>query len=82
MADGAESAMEVRYVRDVERAHGLPRGDATGPYARRPRAERHDVGYVEQRVLVELDGELGHEGRAARIRDGRRDRRGATYAAG
>jgi hypothetical protein len=24
VADGAESAMEVRYARDVERAHGLP----------------------------------------------------------
>jgi hypothetical protein len=26
VADGAESAMELRYLRDVERAHGLPRG--------------------------------------------------------
>ena len=44
----------------------------------REAAERHDVAYAEQRVLVELDGELGHEGRGARIRDGRRDRRGAA----
>ncbi len=77
VADGAESAMEVRYVRDVERAHGLPLGvrqlptSVTSP-------ERHDVGYVDQRVLVELDGRLGHEGRDARMRDGRRDRRDAV----
>ena len=77
VAGGAESAMEVRYLRDVERAHGLPHGrrqHASAPGG----AEHHDVAYVEQRVLVELDGELGHEGRGARIRDGRRDRRGAT----
>jgi hypothetical protein len=77
VAGGAESAMEVRYLRDVERAHGLPRGrrqHASAPGS----ATRHDVAYAEQRVLVELDGELGHDGRGARIRDGRRDRRGAT----
>jgi hypothetical protein len=77
VATGAESTMEVRYIRDVERAHGLPRGErqlSASPTS----AARHDVAYAEQRVLVELDGELGHEGRGARIRDGRRDRRGAT----
>ena len=73
---GAHSAMEVRYVRDVERPHGLPVG-------RRQRAtwaqgvRLHDVGYDEQRVLVELDGRLGHESRQSRIHDGIRDRRGA-----
>ncbi len=76
VADGAESAMEVRFVRDVERAHGLPVG-------RRQRAtivsttRVHDVAYEEQRVLVELDGRLGHQG-AARVDDGIRDRRSAT----
>jgi predicted transcriptional regulator of viral defense system/very-short-patch-repair endonuclease len=77
VADGAESTMEVRYVRDVERAHGLPSGrrQLAAPDGGR---ERHDVAYEEQRVLVELDGRLGHEGREERIRDGRRDRRGAT----
>ena len=77
VASGAESTMEVRYLRDVERAHGLPRGErqvSASPTS----AARHDIGYRDQRVLVELDGELGHEGRGARIRDGRRDRRGAT----
>jgi very-short-patch-repair endonuclease len=37
----------------------------------------HDVAYDEQRVLVELDGRLGHEGFEAQRKDGRRDRRGA-----
>jgi very-short-patch-repair endonuclease len=77
VADGAESAMEIRFVRDVERAHGLPHGRrqlSVHPDGR----QIHDVGYVEQRVLVELDGRLGHEGPAARIQDGLRDRRGAT----
>lgn len=77
VADGAESAMELRFLRDVERAHGLPHGLrqlSVHPDGR----QIHDVGYVEQRVLVELDGRLGHEGPAARIQDGMRDRRGAT----
>jgi very-short-patch-repair endonuclease len=77
VADGAESAMEIRFVRDVERAHGLPRGRrqlSVHPDGR----QIHDVGYVEQRVLVELDGRLGHEGPAERVQDGMRDRRGAT----
>jgi hypothetical protein len=74
--DGVESAIEARYRDHVERPHGLPAGvrqlrrDGGG-------RERHDVGYREQRVLVELDGRLGHEGFEAQINDGRRDRRGA-----
>ena len=77
VGNGAESAMEVRYLRDVERAHGLPVGArqmATEP----GRRQRHDVGYPEQRVLVELDGRLGHEARGDRVADGLRDRRSAT----
>ena len=77
VASGAESAMEVRYLRDVQRAHGLPRGQRQAGVTPTS-AARHDVGYHEQKVLVELDGDLGHEGRAARISDGRRDRRGAV----
>ena len=76
-ADGAKSAMEVRFVRDVLRPHGLPIGvrqRSTSP----DRRELHDVGFPEQRVLVELDGRLGHEGREARVQDGRRDRRSAA----
>ncbi len=77
VAGGAESSMEVRFVRDVERAHGLPVGERqlSTEVGRR---SRHDVGYRAQRLLVELDGRLGHEGRAERMADGRRDRRSAT----
>lgn len=76
VSGGAESILEVRYVRDVEQAHGLPRGvaqvsSATGmPW-------RHDIGYPPFRVLVELDGRLGHEGRS-RVADTRRDRGNAA----
>lgn len=69
--------MEIRYVRDVERAHGLPVGIRRFSRTRKDH-QLHDVAYVEQRVLVELDGRLGHEGPEARVKDGIRDRRGAT----
>jgi hypothetical protein len=77
VAEGAESAMEIRYVRDVERAHGLPPGRRQFSPGRDGH-QLHDVAYVEQRVLVELDGRLGHEGADARVKDGTRDRRGAA----
>ena len=76
VADGAESAMEVRFLRDVERAHGLPVGRRQRPTFVTT-ARVHDVAYEEQRVLVELDGRLGHHG-AARVSDGIRDPRSAT----
>lgn len=56
---GAESALEVRYLHHVERAHGLPAGQ------RQVRVSAHtrtDVGYLDHMVLVELDGRLGHDG--------------------
>ena len=76
VADGAESAMEVRFLRDVERAHGLPMGRRQRPTVVTT-TRVHDVAYEGQRVLVELDGRLGHQG-AARVGDGIRDRRSAT----
>lgn len=70
VALGVESGLELRYLRDVERAHCLPDG-------RRQRyggglRHRTDVGYDDFALLVELDGRLGHEG-AGRFRDYRRD---------
>lgn len=76
---GAESAMEIRYLRDVERAHGLPRGrrqvldQGAGGHPR-----LRDVAYPDQRVIVELDGRLGHDQAADRVNDGRRDRDSAV----
>ena len=77
IAEGAESAMEIRYLRDVERAHGLPRGRRQFS-TRRDGSALHDIGYLVERVVVELDGRLGHEGPDARVKDGIRDRRGAA----
>lgn len=56
---GAQSAMEARYLRDVERAHGLPRG------VRQRSVVAHkftDVLYEQYRLVVELDGVVGHWG--------------------
>jgi very-short-patch-repair endonuclease len=67
---GAQSPLEVRYLRDVERAHGLPRSRRQ---LHRGRAgARHDLGYREFGLIVELDGRLGHVGEG-RFRDLRRD---------
>ncbi|SEQ38157.1 type IV toxin-antitoxin system AbiEi family antitoxin domain-containing protein [Microlunatus flavus] len=69
VAEGAESPLELRYLRDVERRHGLPRG-------RRQRRTAtpgiRDVLYRDFGVVVELDGKLGHEG-VGRFRDMSRD---------
>jgi hypothetical protein len=36
VAGGAESAMELRFLRDVERAHGLPTGRRQSGWSSRP----------------------------------------------
>jgi len=66
--EGAESPLELRYLHDVERAHGLPRGrrqhrSSSGKDVR-------DVLYDEYATIVELDGSV-HALR--RLRDMRRD---------
>ena len=69
VAEGAESPLELRYLRDVERRHRLPGGKRQ----RRTRSPgRRDVLYPEFRVVVELDGRKGHEGEG-RFRDMARD---------
>lgn len=68
VAEGAQSALELRYLQDVERAHYLPRGTRQ-VRAWRGRAFR-DVRYDEFSTLVELDGQL-HA--LDRHRDARRD---------
>jgi hypothetical protein len=70
VAAGAESPLEMKFLHQVERPHGLPRGNR--------QRRRHglpylsDVGYDEYQVLVELDGRTGHEG-VERFRDMSRD---------
>lgn len=67
---GARSWLEIRYLHDVERAHGLPRGDRQSPSHDR-RCWR-DILYTPYRLVVELDGRIGHEGEG-KFRDMRRD---------
>jgi hypothetical protein len=75
VAQGAESPLEFRYLRVVERPHGLPRGARQ----RRRLGLRHvsDVGYDAYQLLVELDGRAGHEA-DGRFRDMARDNRFAA----
>lgn len=74
VALGVESPLELRYLRDVERAHGLPPGERQ---QHRPDLPfRRDVVYRPYGVVVELDGRLGHEG-DGRFRDMGRDNRTA-----
>ncbi|MFT4163630.1 MAG: type IV toxin-antitoxin system AbiEi family antitoxin domain-containing protein [Microlunatus sp.] len=68
--EGSESPLELGYLRDVERPHGLPRGRRQA--SRLGLSHVSDVGYDLWSLLVELDGRDGHieEGR---FRDRRRD---------
>ncbi|HEY1616493.1 MAG TPA: hypothetical protein VGG25_02685 [Streptosporangiaceae bacterium] len=57
---GAHSVLEYRYVRGVERPHGLP-GGVRQARARRGRAVIYrDVLYEEYALAVELDGQAAH----------------------
>ena len=77
VADGAESALELAYLRDVERPHGLPRGNRQRSRLGLPYCS--DVGYDEHDLLVELDGRDGHRD-VGRFRDMQRDNRFAVRA--
>ena len=69
VAAGIESPLEFRYLRDVERPHGLPHADRQDHHGS---PFRRDVAYRRFRLVVELDGRLGHEG-MGRFRDMWRD---------
>jgi very-short-patch-repair endonuclease len=69
---GAQSPLELRYFRDVERRHGLPRGDRQVPVERGAARQYLDVRYTGYAVVVELDGVLAHS-LENRNRDARRD---------
>lgn len=58
---GDHSALEHRYERDVERAHGLPEAERQVPFVKPDGAEgRRDRVYRAHHVVVELDGTLYH----------------------
>lgn len=79
VATGTCSVLEHRYLTDVERPHGLPRGlrQVVG-YDESGRRMFRDVVYGRKRprrwrMLVELDGRLGHSSTRDRDRDMERD---------
>lgn len=76
VADGVHSPLEHRYLRDVERAHGLPTAKRQAHAVQGGRGIRRDVFYREFGVIVELDGKLSHADR--RLQDNRRDNAAAA----
>lgn len=60
VADGTRSVLERRYMRDVERAHGLPEGERQLREDTSSGVVHRDVRYRSERTLVELDGAFGH----------------------
>lgn len=76
---GVESALERRYLRDVERAHRLPVAERQVREATQVvdgeviRVVRRDVRYRRYSALVELDGVLGHAAALDRWSDLDRD---------
>lgn len=77
IADGAHSALELRYVRRVERAHGLPPSQRQVRRVRGRRTEYKDALYTEFGVGVETDGAVAHPPEA-HWRDRHRDNAAAV----
>ena len=59
--DGIHSGLELRYARDVERAHGLPAAQRQARREIAGRAHYRDNWYAEYRVCVEVDGPAFHQ---------------------
>lgn len=85
VAEGAQSPLERRYLRDVERAHGLPRGERqVREVVRLVEGEVlrwvvRDVRYRAQRTLLELDGRIGHSASLDKWADLQRDLEAAVH---
>ena len=79
VASGVHSPLENRYVRDVERAHGLPtpKRQAQAQAEQRGRVIYRDARYREYGVVVELDGRASHPDER-RWQDKHRDNAAAT----
>jgi hypothetical protein len=69
---GIYSVLEYRYLRDVERAHGLPRSRHQVRAVIDGKVVYRDAYYEEYQVAVELDGRLAHPD-DERWRDSHRD---------
>lgn len=70
--EGALFPLELRYLRDVERAHGLPRARRQARQTIGDRAHYRDVWYEDYGLCVEIDGAAYHQPDQAG-RDKRRD---------
>lgn len=75
--EGCHSPLELRYMHDVERAHGLPAGLRQGRRARRGGRWYDDVRYPSYDTLVEVDGRAAHP-EDQRWRDLHRDNAGVA----
>jgi hypothetical protein len=73
VASGVFSVLEHRYLVQVERRHGLPRGLRQHRVKQSRGAAYRDVEYRGYGTVVELDGRLGHEFSADRWDDLDRD---------
>jgi hypothetical protein len=60
VAAGAHSPLEFRYIRDVERRHGLPAGHRQAPLRLGSRRRYLDNLYHDFGIGVELDGQAAH----------------------
>jgi hypothetical protein len=60
IAAGVHSLLEHRYIRDVERAHGLPTATRQVKTVLGSRSRYVDNLYAKARLVVELDGQIAH----------------------
>lgn len=77
VGEGVHSSLERRYLRNVERAHGLPTGKRQILVVRGHGRGYEDVRYQDYDTCVELDGAAAHPA-DSRWRDTRRDNANAA----
>jgi len=70
--DGVLSPLELHYVRDVERAHGLPASEHQARRELNGKTHYKDNWYPEYRLAIEIDGPAYHENEQVQ-RDRERD---------
>ena len=75
--ESVHSPLESRYVRDVERPHGLPAAGRQTLFVREGRRGYRDVLYAAYQLAVGLDGTIAHPAEN-RWRDVRRDNAAAA----
>lgn len=73
-ADGIYSSLERRYVRDVERSHGLPRSQHQARRRLNGKIQSRDNWYPDYHVAVEIDGPAYHQNERVQL-DKDRDNR-------